>query len=195
MTATFLKEGIFPFWNPYVFAGMPFFADLQIAILYPFNLLMIFFLNGDKLSPLALQLSIVFHYLFCSVFVYYIGKHFKLSNLSSVVFAILFTYSSYMIIHMIHMPLIEAAAWFPLLFLLWLKFIDKGKYLYVWAAAFVMVLCILCGYPQVTFFNYMFIALYVLIIFIAKFRAKDYRLCYIFNYSVWNHGFTIVAYK
>ena len=175
MTATFLKEGIFPFWNPYVFAGMPFFADLQIAILYPFNLLMIFFLNGDKLSPLALQLSIVFHYLFCSVFVYYIGKHFKLSNLSSVVFAILFTYSSYMIIHMIHMPLIEAAAWFPLLFLLWLKFIDKGKYLYVWAAAFVMVLCILCGYPQVTFFNYMFIALYVLIIFIAKFRAKDYR--------------------
>jgi hypothetical protein len=175
MSAISLKDGIFPFWIPYVFAGMPFFADLQIAVLYPFNLLQVFFVEGHRLSPLVIQFTIIFHFLICSVSSFYVGKHFKLSNLSSVLFSILFTYSSYMIIHIIHMALIEAVAWLPLTFLLCLKFIDKEKYIYIWSAGIIMALCTLCGYPQVTFFNYFFISLYILLILIKKIRVKEYN--------------------
>ncbi len=35
MSAVTLNSGDFPFWNPYSFSGMPFFANLEIAVLYP----------------------------------------------------------------------------------------------------------------------------------------------------------------
>jgi|WetSurMetagenome_2_1015567.scaffolds.fasta_scaffold09576_2 hypothetical protein len=174
LSAVSLSKGFIPFWNPYTFSGMPFFADLQIAIFYPFNYVLSFFVNGEHLSPVILQLSIILHYLVCSVFCFYIGKHFKLTNTASVIFSLMFTYSSYMIIHMIHMPLIEAVIWLPIVFLLWLKFIDTRKYIFIFVATVLMTFCVLSGYPQVAFYNYLFVSVYVLITFIIKLKVKDF---------------------
>lgn len=174
LSAVSLSKGFIPFWNPYTFSGMPFFADLQIAIFYPFNYVLSFFVNGEHLSPVVLQVSIILHYLICSVFCFYIGKHFKLTNTASVLFGLMFTYSSYMIIHMIHMPLIEAVVWLPIVFLLWLKFIESIKYIFVFLATILMSFCLLAGYPQVAFLNYVFISVYILIVFISKLKNKEY---------------------
>ncbi|MFZ4590128.1 MAG: hypothetical protein ACOYN6_03960, partial [Ignavibacteria bacterium] len=175
MSSVMLSKGIFPFWNPYVFSGMPFFADLQIAVLYPFNFALTLFVKNDKLSALAIQNSIIIHYLLTSVFTFYLAKHFKLSGLFSLLFALLFTYSSYMMVHMIHMPLVEAATWFPLFFLLWLKFVKTHKYYYPLLAGLVMAVCILAGYPQVPFFNFFFIGIYTLFISYESFKTKDIK--------------------
>lgn len=162
MASVMLSKGLFPFWNPFVFSGVPFFADLQIAVLYPFNFVLQFFVKNDKLSALAIQNTNVIHYLLTSVFTFYLAKHFKLSGLFSTLSALLFTYSSYMMIHMMHQPLVEAATWFPLFFLLWLKFTDTKNYFYAILAGLVMALCVLAGYPQVPFFNFFFIGVYTL---------------------------------
>lgn len=186
LSAISLSKGIIPFWNPYTFSGMPFFADLQVAIFYPFNYMLSFFVNGEHLSPLVLQVSIILHYLLCSIFCFYIGKHFKLTNTASVIFALMFTYSSYMIIHMIHMPLIEAVVWLPIVFLLWLKFIESRKYIYIFSASILMTFSLLAGYPQVAFYNYVFISVYILIIFISKIRNKEFAIVksLIFGYLI-----------
>ena len=175
-SAVSLSKGVIPFWNPYTFSGMPFLADIQVAVFYPFNALMTLFVSGDRLPALILQISIIFHYLLSSIFCFYIGKHFKFTNTVSVIFALMFTYSSYMIIHMIHMPLVEAVIWLPLVFLLWLKFIDTRKYIYIFVSGLVMVVCTLAGYPQVTFYNYVFISLYLLILGINSLKRKDFIL-------------------
>lgn len=172
MASVMLSKGLFPFWNPFAFSGVPFFADLQIAVLYPFNFILQFFVKNDKLSALAIQNTIVFHYLLTSVFTFFLAKHFKLSGLFSTLFALLFTYSSYMMIHMMHQPLIEAATWLPLFFLLWLKFTDTKKYLYAVLAGLIMTLCVLAGYPQVPFFNFFFIGVYTLFIAYGYYREK-----------------------
>ncbi|HEY5123537.1 MAG TPA: hypothetical protein VIK14_07360, partial [Ignavibacteria bacterium] len=177
MTAVMLNSGEFPFWNPYTFSGIPLFADLQIAVLYPFNYILRFFISSDQLSPVLLQFTIIFHYLICSIFTFFLGKQLKFSRISSLILAILFTYSSYMIIHMIHMPLVEAVAWFPLICLLWLKYVETRKYIFILFAGLSMTLCILSGYPQVAFFNYLFISVYILIIFISNIKEKDFRFC------------------
>ncbi len=186
LSAVSLSKGFIPFWNPFAFSGMPFFADLQVAIFYPFNYVLSFFVSGEHLSPLALQLSIILHYLMCSVFCFYIGKHFKLTNTASVIFALMFTYSSYMIIHMIHQPLIEAVIWLPIVFLMWLKFIDTGKYIFIFIGTILMTFSVLAGYPQAAFYNYLFISVYVLIIFISKIREKDFKVVrsLIFGYLI-----------
>ncbi len=172
MASVMLSKGIFPFWNPFVFSGVPFFADLQIAVLYPFNFVLQFFVKNDKLSALAIQNTIVIHYLLTSVFTFYLAKHFKLSGLFSTLSALLFTYSSYMMIHMMHQPLVEAATWFPLFFLLWLKFTDTKNYFYAILAGLVMALCVLAGYPQVPFFNFFFIGVYTLFTAYGYYKAK-----------------------
>ncbi|MGB9696805.1 MAG: YfhO family protein [Ignavibacteria bacterium] len=169
-----LSKGVIPFWNPYTFSGMPFLADIQVAVFYPFNVLMTLFVSGERLPAVVLQISIILHYLLNSIFCFYIGKHFRFTNTVSVIFALMFTYSSYMIIHMIHMPLVEAVIWLPLVFLLWLKFIDSKKYIYVFVAGLVMVVCTLAGYPQVTFYNYVFISLYLLVLGIKSLGERDF---------------------
>ena len=44
-----LKSGSFPLWNPHIFSGMPFFADIQTAVLYPFNLILSLFFTGKNI--------------------------------------------------------------------------------------------------------------------------------------------------
>jgi len=169
-----LSNGVFPFWNPYSFGGMPFFADPQIAILYPVNFLLQFFVSNSYLDPLIVQISIVIHYFLISIFSYYLGKEFKFDNFASLAFSIMFTYSSYMIIHMIHMNLIETVVWLPLLFLLILKFVNKKKYIYIIIAGVIMAISILAGYPQSFFYNYIFLAVFLLYKVFLSVRNKDY---------------------
>ena len=64
MSSVMISKGIFPFWNPFIFSGMPFFADLQIAVLYPFNFVLTLFVKNDKLSALAIQ-----NYYYSSLFI------------------------------------------------------------------------------------------------------------------------------
>jgi len=172
MSSVMLSKGTFPFWNPFIFSGMPFFADLQIAVLYPFNLVLALFVKNDKLSALAIQNSIIFHYLLSSVFSYYLGKKIGMKAIFALLFAITFTYSSYLIVHMIHMPLVEAVIWLPALLFLWMKFGETKNYIYPLLAGLSMSFCILAGYPQVPFFNFFFLAIYILISVLFSIKSE-----------------------
>ena len=173
LSAVSLSNGIFPFWNPYSFSGTPFFADPQIAVLYPFNFIMKYFVSNESLSPLVIQNFLLIHYFLCSVFCYYLGKEFKFNKFSSLVFAFTFTYSSYMIIHMIHYNLIETVAWLPLIFLLIIKFFNSRNYIYIIVAGIIMSFSILAGYPQCFFYNFVFISVYSLYIIYKDFKLKN----------------------
>lgn len=173
LSAVSLSNGIFPFWNPYSFSGTPFFADPQIAVLYPFNFIMKYFVSNESLSPLVIQNFLLIHYFLCSVFCYYLGKEFKLNKFPSLVFAFTFTYSSYMVIHMIHYNLIETVAWLPLIFLLIIKFFNSKNYIYIIAAGIIMSFSILAGYPQCFFYNFVFLSVYSLYIIYRDFRLKN----------------------
>src|SRR5258708_31695506 len=53
--ATSLANHELPLWNPYVFGGMPFPADIQSAIFYLPNLLLTLFVAGGRLPDYALD--------------------------------------------------------------------------------------------------------------------------------------------
>lgn len=176
MLSYFISNGIFPFWNPYSFGGMPFFAHIEIAVLYPLNLLMTLFMKNGYLSPVPVQISIVFHYLFASVGAFLLGRQLKLNNFVSLLFGLMFAYSSYMIIHAMHMANISGVSYLPFLFLFWFKFIEKKKYFYIFIASGLMALCILAGYPQVAFFNYLILFLFALSYLVKLYIEKDFVL-------------------
>jgi len=173
--ATSLAKGIFPFWNPYQFGGMPFFADPGTAVLYPFNLLFVLFVQDEHLSPLTVQLMILINFLIVSISCFFVGKEYKLNNFSSLAFSLIFTYSSYMLIHAIHMNLLESVTWLPLLFLLYLKFTRTYKFVYMILSGLVMSVSILAGYPQTYFFIYVTFGILFLHQLYRKLKEKDWR--------------------
>ena len=57
---TIINEGALPQWNPYLYAGTPFFADLKSATLYPLNL--VFLLFGQENFFYAFSWYIFLHF-------------------------------------------------------------------------------------------------------------------------------------
>jgi hypothetical protein len=186
--ATSLAKGIFPFWNPYQFGGMPFFADPGTGTLYPFNLLFSLFAANGSLNPLVVQITILLNFLIASVACFFVGKELKLSNFASLIFGLIFPYSSYMLIHAIHMNLLESVTWLPLLFLLYLRFVRTYRFIYMILAGIAMSLSILAGYPQVYFFIYIIFGVLFLHQIYQKYKDQDSkRIVHLIG------GFTVYA--
>src|SRR5579883_1670256 len=69
-----LSAGHIPGWNPYVFCGMPFAADIQVAFWYPMNMLQSLFVSGGFLSPVVMQWFIVLHYFVAAAGMYFMVR-------------------------------------------------------------------------------------------------------------------------
>ncbi len=174
LAAVSLANGIMPFWNPYSFGGMPFLADPQIAVFYPVTYLLRFFVSGGMLSPLVVQISVLIHFLIVSVSAYFLGKELKFNNFASLIFALMFSYSSFIVLHVIHMNILETAVWLPLIYLLFLKFENTGKWNYILVNGLVMAVCIFAGYPQSYFFIMIFIGALTLQRIYSRYKLKDF---------------------
>jgi len=174
LAAVSLAKGIMPFWNPYSFGGMPFLADPQIAIFYPITYLLKYFVSGDMLSPLVVQIAVLIHFLIVSVSTYFLGKELKFNNFASLIFALMFSFSSFTILHVIHMNILETAMWLPLIYLLFLKFENTGKWNYVLINGLVMAVCIFAGYPQSYFFIMIFMGALILQRIYSRYKTKDF---------------------
>ncbi|MCE5270167.1 YfhO family protein [bacterium] len=150
--ATSLVRGEFPFWNPYVFGGMPFFADIQTAVLYPLNLVQTVFAGADSLSPRVVQLFDVLHYFLAGWLCWRFLRYLKLSADSSLLGAVTFAFSGFLITHAIHLNFINVFIWLPLILELFQRALDSGRLRWAVGAALTLALSTMGGYPQYTLY-------------------------------------------
>jgi hypothetical protein len=158
--ATALKQGIFPFWNPYVFSGMPFFADIQAAVLYPFNLILTIFASDKWLSPVLVEFQIIVHIAMGGYFMYLLSRGFELRRLAALSSGIIFMFSAFLTTHIFHTNLIHSVVWFPLIILFVKKMLDRRSFWYAAIAALIFALSFLAGYPQHMIYLYYWLAAY-----------------------------------
>lgn len=110
-----LREGRLPLWNPYLFLGVPFFANPQAAVLYPLNLLL-FWLP----TPQLVAWSIVLHAALAAVLAYlYARLVLHLAALPALLGAAVFGFGGFLSGQIEHVNQLNVSAWFPLLLLLW----------------------------------------------------------------------------
>ncbi|MDD5260123.1 MAG: hypothetical protein PHD29_09180, partial [bacterium] len=106
-------RGIIPFWNPYVFSGLPFLATLQHALFYPLNLF-------HYLFPFIIGFKYLFiaHYVLAGLGLYLLLRSFSLHPMSSLVGSLIFTFNGYMSSILNLLTTLSAVAWlsFGLLF-------------------------------------------------------------------------------
>jgi len=170
--AVSLKQGVMPFWNPYVFSGMPFFADVQAAVLYPLNFIMTLFASSDWLSPALCEYQIIFHVALAGFFMYLLAREFGVNKSGAVISGITFMFCGFFTTHIFHVNLVQTAAWFPLVIFLFKRTIDKSSLLYMALTAITLCVMFLCGYPQLMVHIYYWLAAFYIFGLIVRIRGK-----------------------
>lgn len=166
------SDGI-PFWNPYTFGGMPFFADVQTGFFYPLNRILDLFVSDGVLPFAALQLVIILHFVISQINTYYLSKKLGISKYGALIAALGYSFSMLMICHTIHPMIIYQLAWLPLVVgLLYSSFIKNRIYLGV-ISGLVLGLSILAGHPQTILYEFIFIGLLALGVLIKSVKSDE----------------------
>lgn len=158
-----LKQGTMPLWNPLILTGTPLLANFQSAPFSPTN---IFHFILPKLSAWSLQ--IIFQPLLAAIFLYLLLREFGLSKLSSISGGIFFAFAGFSMIWMEWNGHSLTAAFFPLIFLLTIKWLKTGKLFFGGLLSAVFALQIFSGYPQIILYEVL--ALLILLFFYLDFK-------------------------
>jgi len=143
-TAECISSGVIPFWNPYLFCGIPFLANLKSAIFYPLSFIYYFF-------PFyfGFKLFIVIHFFLSSLFMYLLMRSW-VCIIPSLISSITYGFSGYLL-SMIDSPIIlTTSTWTPLCFL-FLNRGCEGKNLAIILLGVFLGIQFLAGSPDVFF--------------------------------------------
>ena len=164
-----VQNGEFPFWNPYIYAGAPLFANGESAVLYPFNVL------GYLLPlPEALALSAILRTFVAGLGMFLFLRTLKAGRFGSLVAAVTFMFGSSMTVWL-NYPIGNAYAWMPLLFFLGERLVASRGLLYPPLISIVIAVQILGGHYQVSFAMLLAWGLYCLFRLIGISRSSANR--------------------
>ncbi|MFN2289830.1 MAG: YfhO family protein, partial [Anaerolineae bacterium] len=147
-----LSQGELPLWNPHLYGGAPFLADMQSGLFYPLNLLLFF------LAPIfryeALEWMAVLHVFLAGAFMYlclrYLEPGRPLRMPAAFAGAVAYMFSDMFVVHFGNLNLIAVAAWLPLIFLLFWRALRSRSLGLVIAAGLVLGISTLEGHLQIT---------------------------------------------
>ncbi len=155
-----LARGHLMLHNPYTFSGMPFFAEPQIAILYPPNWLHLI-LPPDR----AVNTLIALHTFLVGLFTYFWARHRSLSKPAGLLAGVIMMFGGPFFLHLLpgHATNMAAMVWVPLL-LLSFDFILSQRYCDgLLLGSFSLAMQMFSGHPQYVYFTAIALCLYALL--------------------------------
>jgi hypothetical protein len=162
-----LRNGIFPWWNPYSGLGIPFSADPQSGAFYP----IVWFFGIIGYNFYTINLEYLLHLIIAGWGMYRFIHAFTKSVTASVCMALCYQLCGVFIGNAQHLTWIISAAWLPWVLYFWRKIFAEGN----WENAIVLALCLMMmttgGYPA-----FIIILLYVFIISFAAFLLLSWRI-------------------
>lgn len=150
-----LRAGRLPLWNPYAGNGGPLLADHQSAILYPLNLIF-WFLPVER----AMGLSLVLHAVLAGAAMAALARELQVSRLGSLVAALAFMFSGYMVARGAFLTEVSALPWIPLLWLFGRRLVRQPSVANLSFLAATIALQFLAGHAQTWFYSLCSLALY-----------------------------------
>ena len=145
------------FWLPGIYCGFPLFADSEMGLFYPLNLL--FF---QLPTTAGFNFSIIIHYLLGGWFTFAYCRRINLSRPASLFASIPFVLGGFFLSHIVHPNAVATAAWMPLfLYSLERALADKRTSFFV-AAGGVLGLQSLSGFLMVPLMEVILAFFYVL---------------------------------
>lgn len=156
--ANSVQSGTLPLWNPHLYGGSPFAADMQTGLLYPINLLA--FLVARPFTYQSIEGLVIVHYFLAGCFAYLYARGLSLRPLPSFAAGIVFAFSGFAVAHLAHLNMLAAAVWLPLILYFFHRALTRGSLASaVYAGAFFGV-STLAGHVQVSLYIGLFLVVY-----------------------------------
>jgi len=143
-----LKEGRWPQWDPSIYCGVSFTANVQAALLYPPTWLM--YAAGWRRPHLRFKVleDFVFAHVWLAFVLCYAWLRGRAGPLPAAMGAGVFAFGGYMVSQCVHVGVVTGLAWMPL----GLWGLDQANarrdWRPLWKTAAASALCFLAGYPQ-----------------------------------------------
>ncbi|MEQ8189413.1 MAG: hypothetical protein ABRQ39_15695 [Candidatus Eremiobacterota bacterium] len=157
-------------WNPYIFSGVPYEANMGSGptIFYPLSFIYYLFPVEQ-----ALVYNFIIHFTLAGYFMYLFGRYgLGGSVISSVTGGIAFSFSGFFITHLIH-TFITGGAWLPLLFLCLKISVEKKSIPFIIITGIVSCILLLSGFMQLTYYIYCGLTLFWLWLLIDRLKDKS----------------------
>lgn len=151
-------------WCPGIYCGFPLFADSEMGLFYPINLL--FF---QLPATAGFNYSIVLHYLLGAVFTYAYCRRLRLGRSASLFASLPFTLGGFFLAHLVHPNAVATAAWMPLFLYCLERALAEGRPSFHLAAGGVVGLQCLSGFLMIPLMEGLLAAFYV-----ASYRFGDH---------------------
>lgn len=155
-----LRQGVFPWWNPYNFGGNVYAADIQTCTFYPGHWLFLLWqlVFGVRFASLPWYLCL--HLIWMGIGQYHLLRGFDVGRKAALLGAVGLVLSGYVTGQYIHLVFILAAVWMPWSFHFFRKMLQESS----WRAAILSGLCagmsMLGGLPQVSAHFFYFLGIY-----------------------------------
>ena len=148
-----VRQGVFPFWDPYPYCGVPIHADITAQLFYPFTWISV--LLGNHSGGLKLFYWIEWldplHMILAGVFTFLLLRKFDASPPAALLGGTVYQLGGYFASQAQHLGAICCGAWFPLILLCILKLTRAITWRWVAILALSVALTILSGFPAATF--------------------------------------------
>jgi hypothetical protein len=142
-----------PFWNPYIFGGIPFWAHFESTIFYPLDL-PFWFMRPEK----AYGYTMFAHLFLAGLFMYILARSFHMTRLGGFVASMVFTCNGFIMptLHVGQMFRVQGYIWIPLIvYFLNQAYRLKRPALHAAAAGFFWGVQILAGSAQDPFYTFL----------------------------------------
>ncbi len=140
-TVEWLRQGVIPLWNPYLFSGISWIGDISHALVYPTTL---FFLILPPAQ--ALNLTVLAHLLLTMVGMYLLARWFSKDHRASLLVSVFWMVSSQVTGSLNNLQTLQSLAWLPLVLFAALHVHKSLK----GSLSFALVIAanLIAGYPQ-----------------------------------------------
>ncbi len=166
-------DGSLPFWNPYLFSGTPYIANIQASMFYPLGFLYYLLPTGQ-----AYLYSTILHAIMGMVFMYRFMRSLDCSMSGAFLSGFIFMFNGYFMAHLYagHLSFVQNYIWIPLIFLFLAKFAKTRRWTYaIWGGLFLGVQ-ILGGFPQIAFYTILGILMFSLYAVVTNVKTPNGKI-------------------
>ncbi len=160
------RSGRFPLWNPYIYAGIPFFADPQTRVVYPVSALLAW------MDPhVAMGYDVAIHFFIAMVGMYLFLQALGTTTSGSIVGAFAYGLSSFFYCRVGQPPFVAAAAWIPFFFYAYERAQRSERTGTLLLISF-LALGYLAGFPQIFMLGVGGLVIYAIVLNVDRMVAK-----------------------
>ena len=167
-----LASGRIPFWNPFIFGGIPFAAMIDNAVFYPPNWLLLLGVDGEKLSFLFVEWLTLFHVFLLGLGMYLLCRRLEMNRTGAFAAALIWMFSGPTTYHVFHGEMLHTIAWLPYILFFLIPALDRLNLNQAIAAGCAWGLTIAAGHPQIFLYVGYIMGLYGMFRMIESVKAR-----------------------